>query len=54
MRHCILLKIHFKILLWNIVLRQGVMTLYPHAGKEKAYIEYEFVYFVLHTFPREK
>ena len=31
------------------------MTVYPHAGKEKVYIEYEYAYFVLYIFPvREK
>ena len=30
------------------------MTVYPHAGKEKVYIEYEFAYFVLHISPGDK
>lgn len=54
MKHCILFKLHFKILLLNVVLFQGTMTVYPHAGKGKVYIEYEFPYFALYTFPGGK
>lgn len=49
-----LLKLHFKILLFHIVLFQGMMNVYQHAGKEKVYTEYVFASFVLYSFPVEK
>ena len=51
MKPCVLHNYISKHLLWNIVLFQGMMTVYPHAGKEKVYIEYEYAYFVLYIFP---